>query len=88
MEVTNISLDDLQSPSRKVELVDARAVLVWLILISKLCNTNELARFLNRDLTSIGRLEKRAQDSLTLRQIADQITLTLPRHAASGAGPA
>ena len=70
-------LDELQSSSRKVQIVDARATLIWLVLRSKLGSIKELASLLNRDPTSIARLEQRAEMSPKLRHLADEISSTL-----------
>ena len=76
-DVIGTSLEELQSSNRKIQLVDARAAFVCLGLKFKLCSIRDLAKLLKRDPTSIPRLEERAQTSLTLRELIDEISSQL-----------
>ena len=76
-EITSFSLDELRSARRTVQLVEARAVFVRLALKFKLSSTRELASLLDRDPTSIARLEQRIQMTPKLSQLVDEISSTL-----------
>ena len=80
-ELMGVTLDEMQTSERKPQLVDARAVLVSLMLRYKLYNTGELARLLKRDPTSIARLQQRVQNSSELRQLAEEISSKLHSHS-------
>lgn len=76
-EVTTVSFEEIQSSCRRREIVDARSLFVSLGLRFKLGRPSELATVLQRDPTSIARLEQRTQKSPELLQFVDEISMIL-----------
>jgi putative transposase len=77
-ETTFVSFKEIQSPSKKEHIVDARAIFVCLVLRFKLGDTIDLAKLLNRDVSSIIRLKQRAQQSPILNELSNRVIANLP----------
>lgn len=75
--IENVYLKELQSPIKTVFLTEARAAFVCLALKLRLSSTGELARLLNRDVTSIVRLQKRAEKIPRFTQLSEKILTSL-----------
>lgn len=76
-EVMKVSLEEMQSTNRRAQIVDARAVFIWLSIKFKLLDKNELTHLLQLDRTSISRLEHRAKQLPKLHQLTNEISLVL-----------
>ena len=72
----NITQSELTSPSRKKELVEARAVLAFIAQKAANWNFEDLALVLGRDASSISRLAAKANSRTDLRHLANSLNLT------------
>lgn len=75
----SVTLSELRSASRLKRLVEARATLALLAKNLAVANTTTIARFLDRDPTSLGRLARKGQQDSTIQQNLREIRDVLLR---------
>ncbi|MCE5294490.1 MAG: transposase [Chlamydiales bacterium] len=71
------TLEELQSPNKSMELVEARIIFAWLFKKLNLGKTRDLANILKREPTSIARLIEKANESEMLQYSASQLLTTV-----------